>query len=164
MERMKETAPTAAVGRRIDGGQEAKTEILVNSITDTARCRRCPVKDATLFALAVVLLLITAGAIGQDPASVTPQTHKVKLENQYVRVLDIHVKPGQKVLQHSHPGYVVYALSPFKVKFTHPDGKTEVIEGKPGDTVWREAETHSAENVGTSELHVINIEVKSAKK
>ena len=37
MERMKETAPTEAVGCRIDSGQAAKTEILVYFSVDPAR-------------------------------------------------------------------------------------------------------------------------------
>ncbi len=96
-----------------------------------------------------------------DPASVTPPTHKAAFENQHIRVLDIRIQPGQKVPQHSHPGYLFYALSPFKVKFTYPDGKTEQVEGKPGDLAWRDAETHAAENVGSAELHILNIELKN---
>ncbi len=65
---------------------------------------------------------------------------------------------------HSHPAYVVYAVSDFKVKFTYPDGKTAELEGKAGEAVWREAETHAAENVGTTELHVLNVELKGAAK
>ncbi len=65
---------------------------------------------------------------------------------------------------HSHPAYVVYALSDFKVNFTHPDGKTAELEGKAGEARWRDTETHAAENVGTTELHVLNIELKAAAK
>lgn len=110
------------------------------------------------------LCLAASTAFAQDPAKVTPGTHKVILENDRVRVLDVRVKPGQKVPTHSHPAYVVYALSDFKVKFTYPGGKTAELAGKAGEASWREAETHAAENVGTTELHVLNVELKEAAK
>ena len=110
------------------------------------------------------LCLGISTALAQDPAKVSPNTHKVLLENDRVRVLDVRVQPGKKVPTHSHPDYVIYALSDFKVKFTYPDGKTAELDGKAGDASWREAETHAAENVGTRELHVLNIELKGVAK
>ncbi len=117
-----------------------------------------------VFFLIGLLCLSISTTLAQDPAKVTPNTHKVLLENDRVRVLDIRVKPGTKVPMHSHPDYVVYALSDFKVKFTFPDGKTAEVEGKAGEATWRDAETHAAENVGTTELHVLNVELKGAAK
>lgn len=57
---------------------------------------------------------------------------------------------------HSHPDCIVYALSDFKVKFTYPDGKLAELEGKTGGARWRDAESHAAENIGTTELHVLS--------
>ena len=111
-----------------------------------------------------LLCLAVSTALAQDPAKVSPKTHKALLENDQVRVLDVRVQPGQKVPMHSHPAYVVYALSDFKVKFTYPDGKAAELDGKAGEAMWREAETHAAENVGTTELHVLNIELKGPSK
>jgi hypothetical protein len=51
---------------------------------------------------ATSLLLIAATATAQDVAKVSPETHKVLLENDHVRALDFHVKPGEKVGVHSH--------------------------------------------------------------
>ncbi len=108
------------------------------------------------------LVFSLSATMAQDPAKVTPKTHKVLFENERVRVLDVRVATGQKVPMHSHPGYVVYALTPYKVKFTSPDGKATIVEGKAGEAGWRDAETHAPENVGTKELHVLNIEIKEA--
>jgi quercetin dioxygenase-like cupin family protein len=44
------------------------------------------------------------------------ETHKVLLENEHARVLDFHVKPGEKVGMHSHPASIVYYLTDAKVK------------------------------------------------
>src|SRR5262249_29176482 len=112
---------------------------------------------------AALLVLPSATLRAQDPVKVAPDNYKVASENAYVRVLDIHLAPGAKVATHSHPGYVAVALTPCKVKFTS-GGKTQEAEFKAGEASWRDAETHSAENVGTAECHALNIEVKAAKK
>ncbi len=110
------------------------------------------------------LCLATSTALAQDPVKVSPDTTKVLLENDRVRVLEFRVKSGEKVPMHSHPACVVYFLNDSKVKFTYPDGKTEEREGKAGEARWREPVTHAAENVGTTELHVLDIELKGAAK
>ena len=95
-----------------------------------------------------------------DPAQVTPATHKVVFENERLRVLDIRLSPGQKAPMHSHPGYLVYCVTPGQVKFSFPDGKTEDLVFQSGMVGWREAESHAAENVGPHEIHVLNVELK----
>jgi quercetin dioxygenase-like cupin family protein len=113
------------------------------------------------FVLALVALSANM-VMAQDPAKVAPETYKVTSDNEYVRVLDIHIKPSAKVVMHSHPGNVVVALTPCKIRFTSPDGKSQDLEFKAGETVWLEALSHSSENIGTSECHAVNIEVKAA--
>jgi quercetin dioxygenase-like cupin family protein len=114
------------------------------------------------FFLAALLAFSARAAMAQDPVKAAPESYKVTSENRYVRVLDIHLTASGKVPMHSHPGYVAVALTPCKVRFTSPDGKTQEAEFKPGEAVWREAESHSAENLSTSECHALNIEVKGA--
>jgi hypothetical protein len=65
---------------------------------------------------------------------------------------------------HSHPANVVYFLSDARTKFTYPGGKTEERQGKAGTAVWSEAVTHATDNVGTTELHVVQIELKGEAK
>jgi quercetin dioxygenase-like cupin family protein len=114
--------------------------------------------------LAGLLALSGGTARAQDPVKVAPETYKVTSDNQYVRVLDVHLKPGGKSPMHSHPGYVAVALTPCKVRFSAPDGKSQEVEFKGGEASWRDPEHHSVENLGTAECHVMNIEVKKAGK
>jgi hypothetical protein len=58
----------------------------------------------------------------------------------------------------------VYVLSAGKFKSTTPDGKSTFTDYKVGDVVWREALTHSGENVGTTEFSTILVEFKAAPK
>jgi hypothetical protein len=50
------------------------------------------------------------------------------------------------------------------LKSTAPDGTSKEIEYKTGDIQWREAVTHTGENVGTTEMKSLLIEVKHGKK
>ncbi len=111
-----------------------------------------------------LLLGIAWDARAQDPVKVAAGNYKVALENDRVRVLEVHIKPGEKVAMHSHPGYIAMALSPCKIKFTDAKGKSETAEFKVHEVVWRPAESHAAENVGTQECHAMNFELRGPAK
>src|SRR5215467_731649 len=120
--------------------------------------------SATLFVSALAFLLAAHAAVAQDAVKVSPETHKVLLENDRVRVLEVRVKPGEKVAMHSHPDSMLYYLSDARLKITYPDGKSEERVVKAGTAVWSKAVTHMAENVGTTELREIHTELKEAAK
>ncbi len=96
----------------------------------------------------------------RDPVKLAPETYRVLLENDHVRVLEIRLKPGAKSPMHSHPPYVAYALSRFKIRLTMPGGQTKQMVFWDGETGWSDAETHAVENLGDTELHALNIELK----
>ncbi|HXO22657.1 MAG TPA: cupin domain-containing protein [Thermoanaerobaculia bacterium] len=115
--------------------------------------------------LGVVLLLALAAAVfGQDPLKVAPQAFSEKLNNDQVRILTYHSKPGQKEAMHSHPASAVYLTTDCKLKFTMPDGKTSDMDAKAGDVRWREATVHAVENVGKTECKGLVVELKEAAK
>jgi len=101
-----------------------------------------------------------SSAVAQDIMAVAPQDVKVLLENDRVRVLEVRHKPGDKEPMHSHPAYVAYFLDATRMKITSPDGKTVEKDRKAGDVLWSEPVTHAVENVGTTEQHVLVIELK----
>lgn len=96
----------------------------------------------------------------QDPVKLAPGVYKVLFENDRVRMLEIRLRPGGKSPMHSHPPYVAYALGRFKIRLTLPDGQTKQLIFSEGETGWSDAETHSVENVGDTDLHALNIEIK----
>jgi beta-alanine degradation protein BauB len=107
----------------------------------------------------LALCLAAATASAQDPLKVAPNNFKVLLENEQVRVLDFHTKPGEKIGRHSHPAYFTYIISGSgTTKFTSPDGKTTEQENKPGVTTWHNAETHASES--TAAVHALLVELK----
>jgi quercetin dioxygenase-like cupin family protein len=93
-----------------------------------------------------------------------PETHKVLLDNDQLRMLDVREQPGQKVAMHSHPPNTVYYLTDCKFRLTGLDGKSQIVEPKAGTAIFRPGETkHAAENVGTAECHFVQTELKEKK-
>ena len=108
-------------------------------------------------------LSVVALVPAQDVVKVS-ETHKVLLENEHARVLDFHVKPGEKVGTHSHPASIVYYLTDAQVKYTYPDGRTEERTVKAGTASWSDAVRHDVQNVGANEFHGVHIELKEPTK
>jgi quercetin dioxygenase-like cupin family protein len=86
--------------------------------------------------------------------------HQVLLENDAVRVLEIRMKQDAKSEMHSHPRSVVYNLNNSQVKFTFPDGKSDVLDLKRGQAMWLDAVSHSVENTGTEDVMAVLVELK----
>lgn len=89
-----------------------------------------------------------------------PKGHKVLLENDRVRVLEVLIKPGDTSGWHSHPACVVYQLSDARVRFNLPEGKSREVESKRGDIVWSEGGPHEVINVGPADDYGIIVELK----
>ena len=104
-----------------------------------------------------------AWAMAQDRAVVVPGM-KVLLDNDCVRVQYHDVGVGQKVQMHSHPNYVVYTLNPFRARITLQDGTQRISERKAGEAYWNEALSHSVENIGSTDIHNLIIEMKPGGK
>jgi beta-alanine degradation protein BauB len=95
--------------------------------------------------------------------SAPPTGLQVKFENDRVRVLELRLRPGERERQHSHPQYVLYALTDYRVRNTKADGTTQVFERKAGDVYWGEPITHGGENIGTTELRAVIVELKPTR-
>ena len=100
----------------------------------------------------------------QDPVKVAPKNVKVLFENNRVRVIEVHLKPGEKIPSHSHPAHVTFSLSTSRGKYTTSDGEVTVGDFKPNEVSWSEPIIHSSENVGTTEIHAIGVELKDPPK
>ena len=97
---------------------------------------------------------------GADPVTADPAHFKVLLDNDRVRVLDFHARPGEKVAMHSHPDYITYDFGGGKTKFSYPKGDPVERVSKAGDVTWHKAETHASAVTGDTEVHVLLVELK----
>jgi quercetin dioxygenase-like cupin family protein len=111
--------------------------------------------------LAVALSIASVhSAAAQDPLKVAPDMYKLLHENDRIRVMEVSFKPGSKIAKHSHPDHMVYALSAGKLKIQKPDGSAMDADIKVGDILWIPAETHWAENTGTTDVRLLVTELK----
>lgn len=114
-------------------------------------------------ALCLGVGLATAAAqMSIDPVVISPDTHRVVIDNPYVRVLEVRVVQGQKVGMHSHPANAIISLAPARVKFTLPDGKTQLVDMRAGEVIWSDAGQHAGE-VLAGTVVVIQVEFKGPK-
>ncbi len=116
---------------------------------------------AIRFVILLVLALAPLRASSDEATVADPKRYTVELENDSVRVVRIEYGPHERSVMHEHPrdGVLVY-LTDQRVKFVYPDGKSEEISAKAGQTAWVEASTHLPENLESRPLELLYIEVK----
>ena len=110
------------------------------------------------------LLMAATGAAppSLDPAVVNAEMEHVKLENSQVRVIEGVLPPGAREKMHSHPAFVTYVIAGGKIRNNFADGKVVEAELKTGDVLYREPQTHWVENIGTTTLHFLVMELRGA--
>ena len=96
----------------------------------------------------------------EDPVKLDPKHYKVEFENATVRALRVRYGPREKSIMHSHPNAVAVFLTDGRGKFTYPDGRTEDIDMKAGQTVWFDAVKHLPESAHDKPFQLIFIEFK----
>jgi len=103
-----------------------------------------------------------------DALVAAPEHHTLLFENDVVRMLDTHIKAGDRTPVHTHrwPA-ALYILS--WSSFVRWDARGEIVLdsrivpslANAPQALWSQALVpHSLENVGASDLHVISVEIK----
>jgi quercetin dioxygenase-like cupin family protein len=110
--------------------------------------------------VSAVAVLGTQILRAQDPIKVDAKHYKVVFENDSVRVLRITYGPHEKSVMHDHPNGVAIFLKDFSGRFTFPDGKTNDVDGKAGQTIWASGGKHLPENRGDKPFELILVELK----
>src|SRR3712207_2689633 len=95
-----------------------------------------------------------------DAVKVAPDSYKVVLENDQVRVLEVRIKQGAKSEMHSHPRSVAICINEQRLRFTFPNGKSEDADLKRGQAVWLDGISHVVENVGNEDVRSLVVELK----
>jgi quercetin dioxygenase-like cupin family protein len=95
-----------------------------------------------------------------DALQAASNVTKLIMENDRVRVFDAWFKPGVKAAMHTHPDHVLYVLNGGKLKLTPSKGETQEVDLKAGQTIWMDATSHTAENLGKTDVHLLVVELK----
>jgi len=96
------------------------------------------------------------------PTITDPDKYKAVFENDRMRVLKYRDQPGQKTSPHQHPDSVMHTLSTFKRRLIGQNGQSVEVMLSQGITRWLDAQTHSGENIGDTETHVLFVELKGS--
>jgi quercetin dioxygenase-like cupin family protein len=119
-----------------------------------------PLMRRSLAVIAGLMLVSAASVHAQDAALVNPKTIHVTLDNEHVRVFEAILPPGWKENQHSHPTSIVYVVVGGKVRNHLPDGTSSELTFVAGQTAYRDPVTHWSENVGTTTIRLVVVELK----
>ena len=95
-----------------------------------------------------------------DPVRVAADTHRVALDNPFVRVLEVRIPAGKTEPRHRHPHGLSVYFTDWAAKVTVDGREPQVNQRKAGTFAWSEAIIHTVENVSKSEAHVLRIELK----
>ncbi len=99
-------------------------------------------------------------APANDPVIVDSKHYRVEHEDGRVRVLRIRYGPRERSVMHAHPACVAVFLTDQHSRFTYPDGRTEEIRAKAGDTLRLDAFEHLPENLSDQPMELVLIELK----
>jgi quercetin dioxygenase-like cupin family protein len=117
-------------------------------------------KKRAVYIVIALLVFPLAYLLAQDPVKVDAKHYKVEFENDNVRVLRINYGPKEKSVMHEHPDAVAVFLTNGKTQFTTPDGKTQTMEMKAGQTMFTPAGKHLPENLNDTPFELILVELK----
>lgn len=121
-------------------------------------------KRLVVVAVAALVVTFLVGARAQDdaldPVKVASNTHKIALENPFVRILDVRIPPGSIEPRHRHPHGLSVYFTDWEAEVTVDGKPAQVNHRQAGTFAWSDAVIHVVRNVGKTEGHVLRIELK----
>jgi len=103
-----------------------------------------------------------------DAMVADPQHHQLLLENEYVRVLEVKIKPGEITALHTHQWQATLYIKSWSDFLRYDELGNIVADSRkmntetPPSVAWSDAlPPHRLENIGLQELHVISVEIKN---
>lgn len=106
----------------------------------------------------VLVLLAGCATTRQDPLT----TRKV-LDNEEVLVVETTYRKNGSAPMHTHLWpHVVYVIDGGTLQTTAADGTVSTVELRAGQTLWRNAQTYSTRNIGSTTVRIVEVAIKNA--
>jgi quercetin dioxygenase-like cupin family protein len=84
----------------------------------------------------------------------------VDFENDRARVLRLTLAAGESIPIHDDRAGVLVCVAACHIRFTRPDGQSQDVELKPGETRWMPDARHATLNIADAPLELLYIEPK----
>ena len=103
-----------------------------------------------------------------DALVASPENHTLLFENEFVRVLETVIRPGETTSVHTHRWAGAFYVQSWS-DFVRRDGKGDIMadtreaepSSAPPQVLWLESmPPHTLENVGSTKIRGISVEVK----
>jgi hypothetical protein len=105
-----------------------------------------------------VLLLSASTLFAQ---STTPKQEKVLFQNEYVRVYEANLDPGERLQPHETGNRLIYSLTSYTLKY-HWDNRVTEEKRKSGEIHFHPAGVHFEENAGKQRATFLLVERTSS--
>jgi hypothetical protein len=118
----------------------------------------------TKFLVLFLLAITCKGILAQVPVREEPH-HKSVFENDYVRILDVHIRPGDTTQYHIHaaPSVMVFftkSMIGIQLMGQQATAPAEVLPGQTGFAAYdKKPVIHRVYNAGENLFHVMDIEL-----
>ena len=103
-----------------------------------------------------------------DALIAAPQHHKLLFENDFVRVIDTFIPPGEITEVHTHKWPASLYIISWSDFIRYDNNGNIVLDSRdlpkspsPSTALWSEPLIpHSLKNIGNSNIHIISVEIK----
>jgi hypothetical protein len=92
----------------------------------------------------------------EDIVAAYPYKTQVLYENDYVKVVEFNLNPGDKLPMHKGGSRVIYSLSDYTLKWNE-GGKVTEKSWEKGEIHWHDALDHAAENIGETNANYMTM-------
>jgi quercetin dioxygenase-like cupin family protein len=103
---------------------------------------------------------MAAGQDFPDAIAAASDIYRVVAEDDHVRVLEARMAPGAASPMHYHPHGVIITYGAATLQLAFPNGSGAEAAFGEHQAFIQPAGAHRAENVGTTDVHVVVVEVK----
>ena len=104
--------------------------------------------------------IISADDLPRNIVRVAPTYVRVDFENDHTRVLRLKVGAGEAIPTHDDRAGVIVCTAGCRLRFTMPNGQTQDVELKAGETRWMPEARRVTRNLADSPVEFLYVESK----
>ena len=97
-----------------------------------------------------------------DVIKIAPGQFRIQIDNAQNRVLHARIAAESRVPMHDHHAGVLVALTDVSLRLIFPDGKTQELHVRAGDSQWMPASTHAEQNLASAVCEYVFVESKAS--